>query len=365
MAGLVKYRPSAADRWVNCPASVDAEAQFPEGPESEAARWGTACHELAYFSGLAGDPCEFIGKPAENGVLFTDEMAKIVLQYQDEINSWPNVGGYLLERTVRSDEFPDWGGTADGVASAHSESGETLYVADLKTGWGVVEPFENWQLLCYACLITEQFKLSPSQIIFVIIQPRPAHHLGRVRRWEIDADQLAGYRREIVEAMQCKTKHFNSGPHCTYCAAVRSCEANRQAGFRSLDVSTIDGLRKLEAHELSGEYKLLMAAQKRIETRLKGLKVEVEERAVGGEQIPGLYLIPAKGDTRWASGGAETIEALTGAKLRKEAFITPLQAKKAGVPAPLIDKFSETPSNGFKIVEGDVAEKAKEILNGK
>jgi hypothetical protein len=47
MEQKIILRPSAASRWIACPASVKLSVGIPEQPSGEAAQIGTAIHALA------------------------------------------------------------------------------------------------------------------------------------------------------------------------------------------------------------------------------------------------------------------------------------------------------------------------------
>jgi hypothetical protein len=51
----LKLRPSAASRWLACPASVRLSKDIPDQPSGDAAMAGTAIHALAETCYLLGD----------------------------------------------------------------------------------------------------------------------------------------------------------------------------------------------------------------------------------------------------------------------------------------------------------------------
>ena len=66
----IKLRPSAASRWMACPASVHLSVGIPESPSGEAAQTGTAIHALAELCWQTeDDPKNYINKLVEQIVI--------------------------------------------------------------------------------------------------------------------------------------------------------------------------------------------------------------------------------------------------------------------------------------------------------
>ncbi len=70
-----EWSPSAAERWIACPASIKLSRGVPPREAGEAAKIGTAVHALAETVMLTGSaPHTFVGKEFE-GVAISEEMA--------------------------------------------------------------------------------------------------------------------------------------------------------------------------------------------------------------------------------------------------------------------------------------------------
>ena len=364
----VAPRPSAATRWVPCPASWGFESQYPDS-ESEAARNGTACHELAERCGIDGNPLESVGRAATNGVIFTADMADMVATYQTALRGWGAPQHVIFEQTFGPcDALYGLRGTCDAWALI----GRTLHIADLRTGWGIVEPEENWQLIAYALLVIDHLgrdkvRAQVDHVEMTIVQPGPAHIKGRVRTWKAHVswimDKHGATLQAAIRAAEGPDPSAKSGGHCKYCKALAHCDTARKASLNALDVMEKGRLQKLDAPDVLAEYRLLKAAQQRIKSRLGATGEEIIGRIKGGEYIPGLSIVTAEGKERWTGGvPAGPLLAPYVARLKKETYLTPNQAKKAGVPAPLVDKASERPNNGYKLVEQDISEKARKAF---
>ena len=139
---LALPRPSGAERWCPCPASHSMEAPFQK--DESTSLEGTAAHWLAaLILEHGGKPETFINYQYENGAYVTDEMADAVGLYWKEVA--PCEGGYIEQLT----EIPRIGQGYKGTPDFWYFDPKTctLHVKDLKYGWGLVEPFENLQLI--------------------------------------------------------------------------------------------------------------------------------------------------------------------------------------------------------------------------
>ena len=102
--GHSRLAPSAADRWVFCPASVRMSEAFPQLVEDPSAAEGTASH-WAGFSMLKthtpkpGDICP------ENGVQLTEEMLEGALVYANAIFAIANQLGGLSAAILETRVF--------------------------------------------------------------------------------------------------------------------------------------------------------------------------------------------------------------------------------------------------------------------
>ena len=65
----------------------------------------------------------------------------------------------------------------------YDQAEKTLYVTDLKYGYEIVEPFENWQALAYAAGVAALPGMVPDKVVITIVQPRAPHRRGPIRTW--------------------------------------------------------------------------------------------------------------------------------------------------------------------------------------
>jgi hypothetical protein len=97
---------------------------------------------------------------------------------------------------------------------------------------------------------------------------------------------------------------------------------------------------------------------------LEALEELTKHRLRGGQIIDNYALDNQYGHTRWKSGlTAQSVALVTGVDVTKPELVTPAEAKRRGVPEPVIKSLTERPSTGVKLVRRSVDEHAKKLLN--
>jgi len=217
LAEHAKFSPSAAKRWINCPASIALSEMCPPSVPSASAAEGTRAHAVAekFLKG------ELDGAwPPPSGVpvaMYTG--AKL---YRDTVSQ---LGGKTLIEE-RLDIKEDLFGTADcGVVS------DDLSVVDYKYGQGLeVEAKENYQLMIYAWGLHLKTDITPEFYDLIIVQPRIENN--QVKRWLITHEKLEEFMNTVFAAREeALTKGVNAtiqtGDHCRWCPAIGICPAKK------------------------------------------------------------------------------------------------------------------------------------------
>ena len=223
MADHSIYSFSASNRWIPCPASI----RLSKGIKSEtsaAAELGTAAHELGEFSIKYGaNPDECVGMTFNKHLVDT-VMADFIKIYVGFSNSLAVKSGVkpLLEQKVimsslgRSDAY----GTGDHFLV--DLANRTLYVSDLKYGYGIVEVTGNTQLKAYSISALDTWKLWPhiDRVVTTIIQPRKDHIDGFIRQHIYSTAELVEEQKVFAKAIQLAEDPNTqpvAGAHCKYC----------------------------------------------------------------------------------------------------------------------------------------------------
>lgn len=359
-------RPSSSARMVKCPGSLRMERDAPPRPESDDAKEGTAAHWLSemVLTGQAPDTISLVDRFAPNGVCITAEMAEYCDVYINHIRS--RGPGFAVETQVEYTVSPDI--TVKGTSDSGHIVDKTLYVDDLKYGYRLIDPNENWQLICYAIGLIAKLQPRPAveNIVMSIIQPRPYHPRGAVRSWTITCGQIEEYWVKLQQAAVTACgpdAAMSTGSHCQYCGAFAECPAAQAAGMNAVDVVMSGSNDVLSPNALSMELSNLARAKAVMDARIAGLEEVAKERIKQGTIVPGWGVQRQLGNTRWLKDADVTlIEMMAGVPLTEPKLITPAAAKRKGVGEEVIKAFTERPDNGFKLIPVDTDRNAKEIF---
>ena len=225
-----RISPSAATRWIACPASVPWSTDAPRS-SNVASATGTLIHRIAEF-GLReeGDLSSWLNECERvDGfdISVGDKHIEIAQTYVDYINNrHKELGGelYIEKRVCASEIHPECAGTADAILVAD----DSLVVCDLKTGrWGVgVE--DNPQLKIYALGALEMFGTPDHKVVeTVIVQPTGWHRDGPIRSTTYDVGNLVDWGFETLRpaALSCFEPDPVpvAGDYCRFCPAKQTC----------------------------------------------------------------------------------------------------------------------------------------------
>jgi hypothetical protein len=347
---------------MSCKGSVGLASLVPKLPPGEDAEEGTAAHEAAHMilTGVVQDGLELTDRKMSNGVYVTAEMIDNIAAYVDFVKEW---GGFEVPSKWSPSDSVSIGGVCDG--RDWNPETKTLRIADLKYGWRIVEPFENWQLLSYgigsggAHEMCEHIELS-------IVQPRPFHPDASIRTWRLTRAELLGYYERIVTAVTSLDDTLNTGEHCRYCPALATCPAAREAGYNAVDVATRgDTPEVYDGVALATQLDALERAETMIKLRRGALEDEAKARIQRGDAIPGWWVKESLGNRAWLDGlNAETIEAMTGVDVTKRDIITPAEAERRGIDPAVVKTLTDRPPRGFKLCRSDGDTEAKRAFQG-
>ena len=356
-------RPSSAAGWVRCAGKPRLEALYPEDTDSDAAREGTAAHWA--LSEMLNGRAVAEGQITPDNFVLTAEMVEAA---QDVIR-WIHLriaehGGeqprMFVEHFVKiARVHAQCQGTFD--LCLYFSGAKVLYVLDYKFGFGRVEVFENWQLLCYLAGVLEMLGISGAdndalQVVLGIIQPRSFHPDGAIRLWRTTPTQARPY---IVELAAAALRALAPDATCTvndtcdHCDARHACPALQAQGLRAADRSKQAVPFDLPPHALGLELKMVRDALKALTARETGLTGQAEAILKGGGRVPFWAIESKPGNMAWKVTGEEviTLGKLLGVDLQKPvAPITPTQARDRGIDPALLEVYAERPAGKPKLV---------------
>jgi hypothetical protein len=358
--------PSAAPRWVHCPASVPLEAQRPDQADTPANAEGKAAHHIAaeqlraLKAGVTPGFVAVAGDMTPGGVVITDEMIEAVQLFVDDVVD--SVGHDCLEYLHIEEYQPiphvhtNNGGTPDvWWAAIRPGVGAYVHVRDFKYGHRFVDAYENWQLIDYAIGIIgrgEFAGIPPEriEIELAIVQPRSYHPIGPIRFWKLTGAELLGqYFVALKDAALSAMGNNPSavvGPWCYDCEARGGCSALQRAGDNAMDFAMSATLQDLPPEALGVELRMSERALTLLESRVAGLQAQATALIQSGQFVPGYEIQRANTREIWMKPPAEifALGDLMGVNLRKDsAPITPSQARKAGIDEAIVAGYSGRP----------------------
>lgn len=368
MAAHAVLSPSAAHKWILCPAAIASEIGI-ENKSSPHARQGTAAHQVAeeLLLAPAANDDDFIAPNAYDyigrtvcGWLITEDMAAPIQEYVNTVRNITEGNALFVEKRVDFSHLvgvPRSFGTADAIAVVGNE----LQVHDLKFGLSRVEAYHiedletkvNPQLGIYALAALRVFSLAYdiTAVRVFIHQPR----LNHVSEYLIGLDELEVFAQEVRKAaqlaMKCyrkalkgvppDEKDFNPGQaQCKWCRAAPTCKAyalkvyeTAAADFTDLtapEIKTKDGLI-LTQDELLAAYQAIPL----IEQWIKAISSHVYARLNNGEEVKGLKLVQGRaGARKW--NNAQVVDAVLkdlgiseSIRYAPPALLSPTQTEKA------------------------------------
>lgn len=369
--------------------------------ESEAAAWGTACHEVSEDCLRNGrKPEEWIGRFVQtkrHRIEVDEELAETAQAYVTYVMETAVFGlqPLWIEQRFKLDAINppfEAGGTADAVI--FHDGAQLLEVVDLKGGRGiVVEALGNKQARTYALgAVLNNPGLDIQEVKVTIVQPRAPHRDGPIRSETFHIADLIDWTTELLEAMhRAKTAEdylgtaladpvafeewarlfLAPGDHCTFCPCAGSCPALAVAAKSKAllffkdesgveQENTVGKLTPAEVAEILDRADM-------IQNWLNAVRAHAHAEAEAGVEIPNYQLVAKVGRERWNDGAeADVIAACEWAELPLSEYQnapklrTPKQVRKALGPelAKLVERHSTVPTAGTSLVRQDKSVRA-------
>ena len=262
--------PSAAARWINCPASIEICKDLPVPPSTAYADEGTLAHAVAELKLLraSGDikPARYTARMKElkASEYWSGEMDEATDFYRDQIlEAMAGAGPDAILLVEQHFSLDSWAPGSFGTSDAVILAGDTITVIDLKYGQGIrVQAEGNPQLRLYAlgasAMFGELYEIS--RVRTMIIQPR----LDHVSVEEITLHNLQAWGRDVVrpaaEAAIAGTGSTACGDWCRWCPAKAICRKRAEENlalarmeFKKPDLLSADEIGEVlrQAEELT------------------------------------------------------------------------------------------------------------------
>lgn len=284
--------PSGAERWLNCPGSVNATKHLADVYSDYAAE-GIFAHYISELARIEKKEAkEYIGTKSEDGKFECDkEMANAVQYFLEYIDQF-ECEEELIEQRVNYNAWVDDG---FGTLDAGLLNDGTCMIIDLKYGKGVqVWAEDNPQLKLYALGVFQEYGhlYGIEKFKLCICQPR----LDHVDEWTISIESLLTWAEETVEPTAdmaiTDDAPFQAGEWCRWCKIRATCKTRAAAVKEALldEIQDIRDPNEMGNEEL-GECASLVPI---IQSWCKDIMALVEKQVVAGEKIIGADGLPFK-----------------------------------------------------------------------
>lgn len=343
--------PSAADRWIDCPASIRMEAEYGDPRDDNGsvyAQEGTHAHTLCEI-----EASQTLGLTTRRKYLKDVREFKAMLDaegypegtYEEMYMHARNYVAFLVERMKAhpgskimleqrlNSGVEDCWGTSDAVIFSENH----VEIVDFKYGAGVpVDAWGNKQLRIYGlgALDTYGDILGDTETVTcTVFQPR----LDSVSSETLTADELRAWREDVVRPAAAETKDPNArfGPSekaCRWCPVKNICRVRMEVATQEDFGRPAEVLSEEEIAELLHRVPL-------IETWVKDIKEHALDSAYSkGKTLPG-WKVVMSGGRRSIVDPEGAIQRLTaeGFKLEDVAVVDP-KPKGLGVLEKLVGK---------------------------
>ncbi|MCI1778806.1 MAG: DUF2800 domain-containing protein [Bacteroidales bacterium] len=291
--------PSAAHRWLNCPAAPHLEADIVDEGSSFAAE-GTLAH--AY---CALKLKEFLHQPTDgeqdeiktldseyhSGEMdeYTDTYKTIVLEKYNTARVTTSDALLLVETRLSFGAYvPEAFGTGDAVIIAD----DLMEIIDFKYGKGVrVSAVNNPQMMIYALGAYLKFgdDFNIKRVRMTIVQPR----IDNLSEYELNVDELmkwAEYDLKPKAALAYTGNgKQNPGDWCRFCKVKNCC---RTLAKRCIDTAgKYKDPQKLSPSELAKD---VLPMVDTVKTWLAGIEDYALQQALSGVELPGYKVVAGR-----------------------------------------------------------------------
>lgn len=330
MSAHAKLSPSALDRILSCPASVNLTAEMADS-SSSFAQEGTKAHEDL-------ETCLMLGVNSDNVYL------REVIDYVN-MRMAQGMVNVLPESRVHMDFWlrtKDCWGTADIILT--NEDGTELEIVDLKYGQGIlVEPEDNSQLQAYAMgaiskMTMEGHKIMAEKIVTTIAQPRIADPRGTIRSTDYSLCQLHDIAEKMRERIalidEPKPVYGPSKKACRWCKAKAQCKARANDALNQLGVSfdPIEVEKLKRATLLTEDERIqILDNMDAISAWMKDVADSAFEDLKARKEVQGYKLVHGRANRKWVCSTEDTMKELKSMGFLAKEYLTTKLASPAAI----------------------------------
>ena len=366
--------PSAAPVWRYCPASILMAQAYPE-PDTDASKAGTASHwAVGLLIGPLKDddpPTLCVGDADPDGTILDMEMIDGAYLFANDFSAAVSTATCPRSGTEQRVNCSVIHALSFGTTDAwlYDETAHRLIIWEYKYGFIRVEPFENWQLICYYAGLLKYLDIVHDQDLIVelrVVQPRAPHRLGPIRTWTTTGAELRPYVNQLhtaaADAMVSRPEAI-TGSHCKYCSGRHACDAALIAGVTLYEAAVVALPAELSPEQLGRQLSFVRRALEHVKSLEAAYSERVRSSIKDRRVVPGWVMAPTTGRENWIKPDEEVkqLGAAYATELTKTTLITPNQARSAGIPDDVLKRYAERTKSGF-VLEPETEKDVERLL---
>ena len=324
-----KFSPSASERWLNCPASIEMSKDMPSTTSKEALE-GIQAHELVNRA-LKTRLAKKIAPGSKDWMLNIDkvpsnysrEMAKDCADFIE----WLGPILATCEEWYTEKEVSLIPSKVFGTADVIGISARRVVIIDFKYGiFTYVPAFNNPQIGIYGLSaawdlgVAKDFDFTIEGYIY---QPRNEHFI-EPERYDMGPEQITALFNAVkmaVYASEQGNTEPRAGEWCHWCKAIGKCPAH----LKNLKVVTDSkGSLKDPATLTVDELAFVIACKPQMKKFFEAIDARIIDLARHGVEVPGVKVVESFGHRKWQDDNAM----LVFDELRKEVVLSPAQTEE-------------------------------------
>lgn len=351
---------SGAERWLNCPGSVNLikKLALPESDGEDYQREGTALHAAtAHCITNNVEAWEIAGDTFEGVEIAGDMPGAVQVALTHVLPIIAQSAQIFVEHRISAPIHLNFYGTVDFGAW---DGVSRLTIRDFKFGVGVaVDVEDNPQILYYAYGLLQHYP-EARVVDLGIIQPRAHHHDGPIRLWEVSAEYVHEWVAETLLPGMIRAEkggELSAGDWCRFCPAKLVCPMLTglfETAANILPSKVID----FSDVALGQNYRLVKAVKKYI----KAVEDEAFRRLMAGRSDFGLKIVDKRANRVWRDGAHAALLAELGDQAIEPASIkSPSQIEELTGDKALTKQWAYTPESGPTVALAEDPRPARKI----
>ena len=364
--------PSAAHRWLRCPASIIASSGMPN-PSSPYAIQGTVAHDLAYNALVKGCSAASV-VPKESEALIDKEMIEHVDEYCAYVHGiiGKDFAGSKVFYEYRV-EVPEVSDHTFGTLDAGVIVGDEMHIIDFKYGMGVVSAALNPQLMLYALGMYHDKAIRDERdqiekIYLHIMQPRAfnTHHAVISVEELMAFGKFANLRAAAAYPATAKNLRYVAGAtQCKYCLAKPICPKQVEIFKRyvRIYIQYYDAATTMLKPLSEKDRQFVLDNIEVVQGFIQSVQNAAQQEIMRGKEVPGWKMVPGKNRTVWKQDAATTLVKILGEEAYKAREIIPVGKARKLLTTDQVTALTEQGAYADQFVRKDDPRPSKDYVD--